>query len=975
MRILRTVLVVIASIGIVFARPVQQNNFFRQHEFSIESFTEQNAEVTADNIFTASFSCSPSTYLMANASRESPPGATVNLASSDGKHTLTFFARNAGTYTVWVFASKQKNSTYNGVFYYVIKVTKTVSDEEAADALGRAGASTPLSFTKAFSRLGFTPSDVNIKESSVVCDGTARVIITAKDDIEFETPQISYYSEREGGFVYQLDGKRYFDLRFIETGLHAVSIRARLRSESEFQTLFTVNFYAKQTLSDEEYEKRFFLGSAMPTEELIAADYEYDYTYIDDHVKKTPKDVESTIASLAAYFMKGARNEREKARAIFKWEQLNLTYVREGPREVNQIFKSRVTQCDGYSKLFHELATAMGMRAKWVLSHDGAHAYSLVMADGVWRVLDATWHMFFTHPKLMIRQNYHYPKYERYQLLQPRLAVGDYESKNFAVLGEVEVRERIPMSDTLAALGMNVAEFSHQFLKVDSDGKEEFIFTSRADTELTHNLIRTGEKKTQWGTYKAENGRHSIAVALPAMGDYLMHVWARQKGTKEWKFLFTYTIRYDATKKEKRPPIKTFEPILYQSFDATGRDQSSYKNKVEISGSPAMAIDRFGRRVCAVNFDGTDDSILVPKERGGNSITGSVSISLWVKPASVDGLTALATFKGNGKLEKDNALWGLYIRSGKLLAVHESALGEKTMVSSDTSVPADKWTHIVLIRDAQKMTYTFVVNGTPEAAKAYRKNASGGEHSHLVIGNAFGETMYYRGILDDIRIFADALPSVEADKLYREGGYPDNLVTTTYYPFRRVDASGKQFAPMGVVRGAAPAPDRLGRGGAYAFSGSGDFIETPLTAIKGDFTISTWCLIGTDAENRPRMIFSKTLAPDGGGYEFILGVTPTGAVSFGVSDANSGKRATTKDVERGKWMHAAAVVNGNTIAVYIDGTLAASGTLSGERSEGTGALRIGRGDGETYFLGTLDDVRVFEKALSEGEIAKLAQWK
>lgn len=975
MRILASFFILIVSAVILLARPVQQNNYFGQHEFSIESFTQKNAEVSVDNYFTASFSCSPSTYLMANASKDSPAGAVVSIDGSDGRHTLTFFAKNAGTYTVWVFASKQKHSTYNGVFYYVIKVNKTVTDEEAAEALGRVGQSAPLAFTSAFSRLGFTPADVSVKESFVPCDGTARIIISAKDDVEFETPQISYYSENEGGFAYQLEGKRYFDLRFEKPGMHAVSIRARNRSEKDFQSLFTVNFYARKGVSDEEYEKRFFLGAALPTEEIIAADYEYDYSYIDDYVKKTPKDAESSIDSLAQYLKRGARNEREKARAIFKWEQLNLSYVREGPREVNQIFKSRVTQCDGYSKLFHELATAMGMRAKWVLSHDGAHAYSLVMADGVWRVLDATWHMFFTHPKLMIRQNYHFPKYERFQLLDPKLAVGDYESKNFAVLGEVDIRERIPMSDTLAALGMNVAEFSHPFLKVDSDGKEVFTFTSRADTELTHNLIKSGDKKAQWGKYTAENGKHSIAVTLPAMGDHLLHIWGRQKGTKEWKFLFTYTIRYDATKKDKRPPIKVFEPILYQSFDATGRDQSSYKNKVEISGAPAMAIDRFGRRVCALMFDGADDSILVPKERGGNSITGSVSISLWVKPASVNGLMALATFKGNAKAESDNALWGLYARGGKLLAVHESGMNEKTIVTSESTIPADKWTHLVLIRDAAKLTYTFVVNGTAEAAKTYKKNASGGEHSYLVIGNAFGETMFYKGILDDVRIYADAIPASEADKLYREGGYPDNLVTTTYYPFRRIDANGKQFAAMGIVRGAAPAADRLGRSGAYAFSGSGDNIETPITSFSSDFTVSTWCLLGNDTEGKSRVIMAKSMTPEGGAYEWLLGVTAKGAITFGVNDGSEGKRITSSPIERGTWFHIAAAVTGKDITLFINGISAATGVLSADRASGTGAMRIGRGDGETYFLGILDDVRVFEKGLTESDVVKLYKEK
>ncbi|MBI4979837.1 MAG: hypothetical protein HZC28_20325 [Spirochaetes bacterium] len=958
------------------ARNIQQGDVFRQHEFDITSFTKTTAEVN-DNFFSASFSCSPSSYLMAGTAKGSPEGAMVNLDSGEGRHTLTFFAKKAGTYTVWIYASKTKQSTYSGVFYYTVTVARTLNDDEAAAMFEKTGGSEPLSFSKAFRRYGFQPGDVSISRKFIVNDGITRFTVTAKDNIQFEVPQFSYYSDTEGGFLYKTDGRANVELRFSEPGLHAVPIRGRLRGEPEFQNLFTVYCYTKRAVSDEEYEKRFFAGAALPNESVIAEDYQYDYSRIDEYVKNTPKSAEASIDELAAYLAKGARNEREKARAVFKWEQLNLSYLREGPREVNQIFKSRVTQCDGYSKLFLELTTAMGLRAKWVPSHDGKHAYSLVMVDGIWRVLDPTWHMFFTHPKLMIRQDYHYPKFDRFQLMNPRLAVSDYESKNFSVLGDVDVRERIPMSDALAALGMNVADFSHQFKKIDVSANETFTFTAAPGVELMHNIIRTGEKKTMWGTYNAAGGKHSITIRLPAEGEYLMHLWGKKKGTKDTTYLFTYTMRYDSRKKEDRPPVHIYEPVLYQSFDATGRDQSSFKNKVEISGAPAMTMDRFSRRVCAVMFDGLDDYIVVPKERGGNTITGSVSVSVWVKPPAVDGLHGLVTFKGTEKLESDNELWGLYISDGRLLARHENGIGETTSVISESAVPVNKWSHIVLVRDAAKKTYTFYVNGTNERPKPFAVNASGGEHSYLVVGGVYGSKALYRGVLDDVRVYADALPLTEADKLYREGGYPDNLVTISYFPFRRVDASGKQFASMGVVHGATAAADRLGRGGAYAFNGTGDYIESDITSMTGDITLAAWCLAADDPAGAPsRILLAKPFAA-GAGNEIAVSITADDTV---VVTAGDGKRVLgtvrSPGIERGKWVHIAAVITGQTITVYVNGKAADTATLAGNRATGPGAFQIGRTLGEdAYFIGTIDDVRVYEKALRADEIAVLAAWK
>ena len=51
-----------------------------------------------------------------------------------------------------------------------------------------------------------------------------------------------------------------------------------------------------------------------------------DYTAIDQHALHTPKSAERTIASLAAYLTRPARNDREKARAIFRWITANIAY-------------------------------------------------------------------------------------------------------------------------------------------------------------------------------------------------------------------------------------------------------------------------------------------------------------------------------------------------------------------------------------------------------------------------------------------------------------------------------------------------------------------------------------------------------------------------------------------------------------------------------------------------------------------------
>ena len=67
------------------------------------------------------------------------------------------------------------------------------------------------------------------------------------------------------------------------------------------------------------------------------------------------------------------------------------------------------------------------------------------------------------------------------------------------------------------------------------------------------------------------------------------------------------------------------------------------------------------------------------------------------------------------------------------------------------------------------------------------------------------------------------------------------------------------------------------------------------------------------------------------------------------------------------WQHLALTYDGSLLRIFIDGTLAGSTSTTGPVAGSDGALRIGGIAGE-YFAGTLDDVRVYNRALSAAEI-------
>jgi hypothetical protein len=69
------------------------------------------------------------------------------------------------------------------------------------------------------------------------------------------------------------------------------------------------------------------------------------------------------------------------------------------------------------------------------------------------------------------------------------------------------------------------------------------------------------------------------------------------------------------------------------------------------------------------------------------------------------------------------------------------------------------------------------------------------------------------------------------------------------------------------------------------------------------------------------------------------------------------------------WAHLAATYDGATLRLYVNGTQVASSAVSGAIATTAGSLRIGGNNvWSEWFKGTIDDVRVYNRALSAAEV-------
>src|SRR5262249_25132959 len=107
------------------------------------------------------------------------------------------------------------------------------------------------------------------------------------------------------------------------------------------------------------------------------------------------------------------------------------------------------------------------------------------------------------------------------------------------------------------------------------------------------------------------------------------------------------------------------------------------------------------------------------------------------------------------------------------------------------------------------------------------------------------------------------------------------------------------------------------------------------------------------------------LGNEGSGSEHWL-INSAGITQFGVW--NGGQTNPTLPI--GVWKHVATTFDGATLACYVDGVLVGSTTATFNLQGALLTLAQSHLN-ENYFNGSLDDVRIYNRALSAGEIAAL----
>lgn len=199
-----------------------------------------------------------------------------------------------------------------------------------------------------------------------------------------------------------------------------------------------------------------------------------------------------------------------------------------------------------------------------------------------------------------------------------------------------------------------------------------------------------------------------------------------------------------------------------------------------------------------------------------------------------------------------------------------------------------------------------------------------------------------------------------------------------YYDFEdETDKSGN-FNDVQLASSARIAQGISGGQGLMLDGTSESYATIPSEALSGleDYTISAW--IKPDTKDNTQRVFD--FGTGEGRYMFL---TPyyganhlRGAITAGSYDYEKGVSVDV-DIETGRWTHLVMMQEGNTMRIYIDGVLVGeTENVKLDPYEIKYTMPycyIGKSmwSNDRYFDGTIDEFRVYNRALSEAEVTEL----
>ena len=324
------------------------------------------------------------------------------------------------------------------------------------------------------------------------------------------------------------------------------------------------------------------------------------------------------------------------------------------------------------------------------------------------------------------------------------------------------------------------------------------------------------------------------------------------------------------------------------------------------------------------------------------------------------------------------------------ISVFDSADTDSASLEGATNASvAGVWKHVCFTFSAGSATgLRLYVNGVEDANSPVSVSSvgaiNGGANVFRIGTLSDGTTSPFDGSLDDVRVYTRVLTAGEINALYQMGGAkfaaPTNKIISGLVGYWTLDGAninwttnkatdksttGNTGTITNMSTTSSPVIGKIKQG--LKFDGVNDFISLGTdSVVTNTVTVCAW--MQTTTLNTLQYIVSN------------------GSFAFGIDSSNSRILATSDDtsttvvsatnsITAQDWYHVCAVrQSSGTGSIYINGAQSGSSGSTGTPVDGGISLGIGdRGSNgsEAPFKGLIDDVRIYNRALSTGEIQEI----
>ncbi len=208
------------------------------------------------------------------------------------------------------------------------------------------------------------------------------------------------------------------------------------------------------------------------------------------------------------------------------------------------------------------------------------------------------------------------------------------------------------------------------------------------------------------------------------------------------------------------PPPPTSGLSAYYPFNGNANDESVNNYNGTVTGA-VLSPDRFGTNNSSYYFNGINNKIYI-----GNSliVQDRISVSCWVKSTATSGQIISTGSRNSYRIGKtENGVdCGLYLSD----ATDGYGIGASAVVD------CSDWTHVVIVYNGSEVK--LYINGQLKSSDTGAGSVFCNQTVYLNFGTyQWGSSCsdWYKGYLDDVRLYNRAITSEEVNALYHEGGW------------------------------------------------------------------------------------------------------------------------------------------------------------------------------------------------------------